>query len=236
MMKITYIQHSGFMAELDRHVLVFDYYKGRLPDFNRDKQMVVFASHGHYDHFQNCIFDWAFEFPDIRYVLSSDIRAGIPSSLSEEKVFSIRAGRRESIGGEEDMTVRTFHSTDLGVAFIVETEGKRLYHAGDLNWWHWEEETDRYNMLMKRAYQREINKMQGLHIDAAFVPLDPRLGEQYYWGMDYFMRHTDTDIVFPMHMQGDYGLYDRLMKEDSSAGYRDKVAHITREGQEFILD
>ena len=30
-MKITYLYHSGFAVELDRHVLVFDYYKGKLP-------------------------------------------------------------------------------------------------------------------------------------------------------------------------------------------------------------
>lgn len=235
MMNVTYIQHSGFLVELDRHVLVFDYYKGKLPDFNRKKQMVVFASHGHYDHFQSCIFDWISAFPNIRYVLSSDIKVTLPSSFPEERVLSIRAGRRECTGGEDGLTVRTFHSTDLGVAFMVEAEGKRIYHAGDLNWWHWEEETERYNMLMKKAYQREINKMEGLHIDAAFVPLDPRLGEQYYWGLDYFMRHTDTEIVFPMHMQEQYDLYDRLIKQDASRDYRDRVAHITSPGQTFVL-
>ena len=50
------------------------------------------------------------------------------------------------------------------------------------------------------------------------------------------MRHTDTDIVFPMHMQGQYGLYERLMEEKTSAGYRDRVAHITGEGQVFTFD
>ena len=50
------------------------------------------------------------------------------------------------------------------------------------------------------------------------------------------MRHTETDIVFPMHMQGQYGLYERLMEEDSAAGYRDREAHITGEGQVFTFD
>ena len=36
-------------------------------------------------------------------------------------------------------------------------------------------------------------------IDIAFVPVDPRLGEQYCWGLDCFMKRTETKVVFPMH-------------------------------------
>ena len=30
-MKITYLEHSGYMAEVEGRILVFDYYKGTLP-------------------------------------------------------------------------------------------------------------------------------------------------------------------------------------------------------------
>ncbi len=33
--------------------------------------------------------------------------------------------------------IRTLRSTDEGVAFVVHYAGKTIYHAGDLNWWHW---------------------------------------------------------------------------------------------------
>ncbi|MCR4739460.1 MAG: hypothetical protein K5886_04275 [Lachnospiraceae bacterium] len=33
---------------------------------------------------------------------------------------------------ENDITVNLLNSTDLGVAFLVRTEGKTFYHAGDL--------------------------------------------------------------------------------------------------------
>ena len=237
MMKITYIQHSGFAVELADKVLIFDYYKGELPSFESDRDVYVFVSHRHYDHFQRSIFQWAEEFPRITYILSGDVKEAVPSSAPKEKIHFVGSGERLRIGdGEGTFLVETLRSTDEGVAFVVETEGRTIYHAGDLNWWHWEEETDRYNQLMKKAYQKEIGKLEGLHIDAAFVPLDPRLGKEYYWGLDWFMRHTDTDIVFPMHMQGQYGLYERLMEEKTSAGYRDRVAHITGEGQVFIFD
>ncbi len=65
--------------------------------------------------------------------------------------------------------IRTLRSTDEGVAFLVEYDGRILYHAGDLNWWHWEEESKAYNTMMRRNYQHEINKLHGVRIDVAFV-------------------------------------------------------------------
>ena len=36
-MKITYIHHSSFCVELENSILLFDYFKGELPEFNKDK-------------------------------------------------------------------------------------------------------------------------------------------------------------------------------------------------------
>ena len=55
-MKITYIHHSSFCVELENSILLFDYFKGELPEFNKDKKLYVFASHFHQDHFDKCIF------------------------------------------------------------------------------------------------------------------------------------------------------------------------------------
>ena len=35
-----------------------------------------------------------------------------------------------------DCRITTFESTDIGVAYLVEIDGRLIYHAGDLNWWH----------------------------------------------------------------------------------------------------
>ena len=235
-MKVTYIQHSGFAVELGKKVLIFDYYRGELPAFGRDRDVYVFVSHRHYDHYQRSIFRWSEGLPRITYILSGDVKEAVPSYAPKGDILFVGPGESLRIGeGEGALFIETLESTDEGVAFVVKAEGRTIYHAGDLNWWHWEEGADRYNQLMKEDYQREIGKLEGLHIDAAFVPLDPRLGKEYYWGLDWFMRHTDTDIVFPMHMQGQYGLCDRLM-EETTAGYRDRVARITGEGQVFIFD
>ena len=98
-----------------------------------------------------------------------------------------------------------------------------------------QEESRAYNEMLKRNYQYEIGKMEGQAIDVAFVPLDPRQEEQYYWGMEYFMKHTDTKGVFPMHMWGHYEVWERLMENPEASSYRDKVMRITKAPQEFEI-
>lgn len=184
-MKIMYLDHSGFAVEYKKYVLIFDWYKGKLPEFDSEKEIYVFSSHSHYDHFDRKIFELENIYSNVRYVLSADItEKPVPS-----KVWFVIADKEYRIG---NLKVQTLHSTDAGVAFLVYVDDRIIYHAGDLNWWHWEEESEYYNEQMRMDYQKEIHKLKNIRIDVAFVPLDPRQEEQYYWGLDYFMKHTDT--------------------------------------------
>lgn len=231
-MKITYLDHSGFAVDLGDKLLIFDYYRGELPAGTSDRKLYVFSSHAHYDHFQKKIFTWSRD-RDVTYILSKDIRKNAAAKNAPgEGVYYLAPRQELTLDG---LSVRTLRSTDTGVAFLVETEGKTIYHAGDLNWWHWEEESRVYNEMMKRNYRYEIGKIEGQAIDVAFVPLDPRQEEQYYWGMDYFMKHTDTKVVFPMHMWGHYEVWERLMENPEASSYRDKVMRITKAPQEFEI-
>lgn len=231
-MKITYLDHSGFAVDLGDKLLIFDYYRGELPAGTSDRKLYVFSSHAHYDHFQKKIFTWSRD-RDVTYILSKDIRKNAAAKNAPgEGVYYLAPRQELTLDG---LSVRTLRSTDAGVAFLVKTEGKTIYHAGDLNWWHWEEESRVYNEMMKRNYRYEIGKIEGQAIDVAFVPLDPRQEEQYYWGMDYFMKHTDTKVVFPMHMWGHYEVWERLMENPEASSYRDKVMRITKAPQEFEI-
>ena len=230
-MKITFIYHSSFAVELENCVLVFDYYgEGQLPTIPENKKIYFLNSHAHPDHFKREILELKSEYPTAEYILSRDIRF-----REEERktwIHSVRANMEYEIG---QLKVRTLKSTDVGVAFVVETEGKRIYHAGDLNWWHWEEEDDAYNRMMRGDYQKEIETLTGEKIDLAFVVLDPRQEEQFYWGFDWYMRHTDTKIVFPMHMWKQYEVQDRLIGMEVSEPYREKIMRIREKGQVFEL-
>ena len=133
MMKVTYLGHSGFLVETDDAYFLFDYYKGTVPELDSSKKMFVFVSHGHYDHYSKRIYEFRKEFEEIYYILSWDVPAG------SEKVYHLRPGEETEIAG---CSVRTLRSNDEGVAFLVRYHGKTLYHAGDLNWWHWEGEPE----------------------------------------------------------------------------------------------
>ena len=56
-MKITYINHSGFLVETEDCYYVFDYYKGEMLSLDKSKETIVFCSHFHQDHFNPKIFE-----------------------------------------------------------------------------------------------------------------------------------------------------------------------------------
>lgn len=239
-MKVTYIDHSGFSVELNRYVLLFDYFRGALPCWSQEKEILVFASHKHYDHFDFKIFDLMSQYKKIHYFLGSDIRLS-DRYLERNGVDPGVKAALTNLGKHtetqwKDVTIRTLRSTDAGVAFIVEAEGKVIYHAGDLNWWHWEGEDPAWNRQMEKDYKQEIDKLAGQHFDLAFVPLDPRLEQAYDKGLLYFLEQTDADMVFPMHMWGKYDIISRFVKSPQGSRYAGRIADIRRTGQEFVTE
>lgn len=209
-MKITYLEHSGFAIEWDACIWVFDYYRGKIPEWDRKKTMVVFASHAHKDHFVPEIFLKFGDFQEVKYVLSSDIRRKVKKMQTldavEKKIHYMSPGDQwEMVPGEtKRMTVTALDSTDCGVAFLIEYCQRKIFHAGDLNCWVWEEDTKAERNSMTARYQREIDRLSNQKTDCAFLPLDYRLGEAYDMGIRYFLEHVTVSHLFPMHLWGRY--------------------------------
>lgn len=231
-MKVTYISHSGFLVELEKHVLLFDYFRGVIPEFPKDKEFLVFASHRHYDHFVKEIFALKEQCENIHYILSSDTQTAAEKLLKDperkKRITFIDPDRKIQVG---ETTIQTLRSTDEGVAFVAECEGMKVYHAGDLNWWHWEGESEGFNEKMKEAYLKELKKLQNISLDLAFIPVDPRLGKQYYYGIDAFARMVDVKKLVPMHFWGEYSVCEALYHQPETKEYRDKIYKISREGE-----
>lgn len=231
-MKVTYIHHSAFLVETESACMLFDYFQGTLPKLPEEKPLYVFASHRHPDHFSKIIFDLAAGHENIRFLLSFDIwTKRVPEELKERTVF-LKPGEQYEDG---NLRVEAFRSTDEGVAFWCHVDGLELYHAGDLNHWYWDGEEEEWNRDMTAAYRSEIEKMKGRTADAAFLPLDPRLGEYFYLGIDDFMKVVDAKRIFPMHFWGEYDVAARLKALPYSAAYRERIVEIEREGQEFEI-
>ncbi len=231
-MKITYIHHSAFLVETESASLLFDYFEGELPAIPADKPLYVFASHCHGDHFSEVVFELAKENEKIHYILSSDIwMKRVPEEL-EEKTVSIKPyGTWE----DEILKVETFKSTDEGVAFWCKIDGTEIYHAGDLNHWYWEGEDEQWNKDMTKAYRAEVEKMRGRKADVAFLPLDPRLEQWFYLGIDDFMKAIEADVIVPMHFWGQFDVAQRLKALACSEAYRDRIVEIDSCGQSFTF-
>lgn len=216
-MKVTYLKHSGFMVESRNYIYLFDYIGGNIDKaIKSDKKIYVMVSHIHDDHFSKIIFDIATKHDNVTYVLSYDVvkkikKNAILSKMTEQlNIIRVQAHEKYKI---DDIVVETLKSTDEGVAFIVSEKDGTIYHAGDLNWWHWDGEPKSWNRNMEVNFKREIDSMKGRKIDIAFVPLDPRQEEAYYMGMDYFIKNVGANEIYPMHFWGEPRIIYRYKSE-----------------------
>ena len=225
-MKVTYLYHSGFAIEDEQALYVFDYYKGELPVIAKEKQMYVFVSHRHKDHYNSEIFDWEKEHPNILYILSDDVEAEpAPNRIFVKPEQKIRTG---------ELKVETLRSTDEGVAFLVTCKDKRIYHAGDLNWWHWEGEDPAWNRNMEVDFKRFSEPLRGRRIDLAMLPLDPRLGADGFRGPRSFLELADIRRFLPMHQWGDFAFTEQFLA--ACPQFRDRTVPVVRQGQQFTWE
>ena len=232
-MNITFLYHSSFLVELSGCTLLLDWYGGPVPDYDRSKPLYVFTSHHHGDHYAPEIFA-QLGMDNVWYVLANCIRLSAKRKaalgIDDSHVFRLAAGRHLSLGG---LDIQTYRSTDAGVAFLVEVEGKTIFHAGDLHWWHWAEEDAAWNQAMERDFKKECAKLQGKPVDVGFFVLDPRQEGEFWWGFDWWMRIMEVKHAFPMHSWEDYTLVQTFRTLPCSALYRDRVVEVSGKGQVF---
>ena len=212
-MKIYYLYNSGFTIELGADALIVDYCGGKLDRPWRTPvpndpagygDIYALASHAHGDHYSAKIFDWLSERGDIRYILSDDIKAPGPAlkktTGSGRPAAFIGEGERLRSG---NLDIRAYGSTDQGVSFHITAEdGTSLFHAGDLNYWHWRDESTPDEI--EEALSLFTDKLSAIKkgigkLDVAFFPVDPRLGSDYYRGAVMFCEALKPALLVPMH-------------------------------------
>ena len=234
-MTITYIHHSGFLVETADQYYLFDYYKGDLPPLKTDKPILVFASHNHQDHYNPEIFGILQELgmQHITAVLGKDIppkkypqnantyntnplnanALNVNTLNTNSRIEVIKAYAHRTYELPCNTRVQTLLSTDAGVAFLVMCPEGTIYHAGDLNDWVWEEETEQYNKQITGSYRHEIDLLKDISVDVAFIPLDPRQEKAYAKGMLYFLRKVKVTRIYPMHYWEQPDIIQRFLEE-----------------------
>ncbi|MCL2812552.1 MAG: MBL fold metallo-hydrolase [Clostridia bacterium] len=225
---VTYLYHSAFSVELNDVLLVFDYAPGSHGTLNREalakyRQVVVLVSHSHGDHFDPVIFDWA-EAGRVHYVLGFDISTQWPGRR-------LKPGEGTTVG---DVSVKAYDSTDLGVSFLVKLGDYTVFHAGDLNLWHWREvSTLREIEQAERDFHAAVKPLQGKEIDLAFFPVDPRQGSLYDAGANFFVMEVKPRVLIPMHWQERVDVANEYVRKNRTR--RVEMVALTQPGDTVVI-
>lgn len=204
MMTVTYYHHSGFSVASGDVLLVFDYWRGkqvRIPDalgitpeiLARFNEVYVFISHEHEDHYDSVVYTWD-QYAPVTYVIADCL---------PEKARGHRMKKGSELTLSDRVQVKAYGSTDSGVSFRVTLDGMHFFHAGDLNFWHWREVSNaRQIQEADEDFRGEMADIQGVDIDVAFFPVDPRMGLLFDAGANYFMLTAKPRLLLPMHFWG----------------------------------
>mgnify|MGYP000439020738 CR=1 FL=1 len=234
---VQYLYHSGFALELDQYFIIFDYYKS-YPEsikesiknrISRCRYPIVLASHSHYDHFNPEIFQWKEYNPNITYILSDDINDVQSSRAGGFNLIYMRPYEKKEVN---NAVISTYGSTDLGVSFAIDINGLRIFHAGDLNWWHWADESTEEELAEEEdKFKTEVSKIDIKTFDIMFFPVDPRLGEYYWLGGAYMLENFHPGLFVPMHFADNTGVTGKFAERMTGLGVQ--IAVIDHAGQVF---
>lgn len=233
-MKIRYIGHSGFILDENSYAIMIDCcgLTADSPDVIActGKRLYILASHIHGDHFDRNILN--FGGAQTRWILSQDIRKKVHD---RQEIYYLAKGGEYR---DELIRVKAYGSTDAGISFYIEAGGHKIFHAGDLNNWHWnEEETPADAAKNERAFLDELSLITreispdkrsdsqraapgGAVLDAAMFPVDPRLGKDYKRGAEQFLDSIKTGLFIPMHFWDNYGAARAFGPQAESRGSR----------------
>ena len=223
-MKLTYLGHSGMRIRGERTSLIFDYYTGANPlkadgGIPPEHQLYVFISHSHHDHCNPAVAGYRAVHPNTLLIAAEEARFRLRRFGADDDLITLRMGERYE---DAHIKVWAFGSTDLGVSFLVQCEDKLIFHAGDLNDWHWREDPEtspmrsaRYTAHFEKELQRiaQAAPLKTRRLDLAMFPIDPRLGTEFGDGAAKFLKTMHPKVFAPMHFWDDYGLQERFLQQ-----------------------
>ncbi len=207
--KITYVYHSCFVQEYKGKTLLFDPPgSGFLPnglwdlveEVVRDRDLYVFISHGHGDHYNPKVFE--VEAKEVHYIVPDDIHY-------HEKAVVLSDGDIRKVG---DLHVRTFKSNDQGLAYLIKADGCITYFGGDLAKWDWPEWSEKEREEHVGVFHDTLEQLRGLDVDVAYSNMDKRL--ESWAGPQEFIREIKPKYFVPIHTFGNEEWIDDLINSD----------------------
>lgn len=230
-----YLGHSGFFLELESATLIFDWYQGNIPPIRGEKPVYIFASNIQQDHFRPEIFSAVEQLPHAEIFIGYDYSIpevdtfldSLPEKIHDH--VSCFDGEQRLYTENGEVLVSSITATESGVAFIVEIDGKTIFHAGTLylnqtateedynNWYEkMKAEHPDLNIADYKAYlehcEDEFGKcterIEGRTFDYAMLPLEPKHGDIGERTIKRYMQVADYKTWSPMQLHGMYEIVD----------------------------
>ena len=201
-MELMYIYHSGFVISTSSCNIIIDYYKDPaniIPSILKqtEKKLYVLCSHFHADHYNPDILFWKNVRQDIVYVFSNDIKKH--KKIVDHSIHFLKKG---DIYTDGILRIVAFGSTDIGISFLIYHDNYTIFHAGDLNNWHWKDESTPQEVAEAEGnYLKELDIIakETSVMDLVMFPVDPRLGTDFMRGAQQFIDRIKTSVFVPMH-------------------------------------
>lgn len=189
MMTCEYIAHSGYIFETSKHILFFDVASGTIPThyLNSNKEKTFFVSHHHCNHFNRNIALF-----DMRFIASLDVPL--------KHVNNVFFVKNKDMIITHDLSITVFDSTDEGVSYLVDTKEGIIFHAGDYNDWHWNQEVSSEDSeLSQLQFKSILQDIKHHPIDVACFPCDQRMGPDFDRGPLEFIKECKPKVFCAMH-------------------------------------
>lgn len=215
MRQLYFIRHSSFLYIGECSMCLFDFWgfpskdqAANLADLlavmekYRDKRLYIFCTHSHSDHYSPIVHTLFGNHPGgTVYIFHEELRESTPIEYQDQVIFL----DTYAVFQDDILKVKAYGSTDLGGSFYIEEAGFTLFHAGDLNNWHWNEEaSEEYVAQYESEWHKELSVIADdrMRADLVMFPTDLRLGRDYLKGLEEFLEVVPTKFLAPMHLNG----------------------------------
>jgi hypothetical protein len=224
---------NGWAAEIGNRILIFDYVEttdpnppsseesknlqsGYInPEEILEKEVFVFVTHSHEDHYNPMIHAWENSIADITYVF------GWAEGENPDHHYMIGPRLQGEFGSVKVYTINSYHAGVPEVAFLVDVDGIMIYHNGDY----------------MGSYLDDFNYLSSIsnHIDVAFVIGWPFENHQQFQQALLLTNLFSPNYMFASCREGDEIKCHQFANLLGEHGVSSRVEYAEKRGEKIII-
>ncbi len=223
-MEAVYIAHSCFLIVTGEYSLLFDYpsynFLGELSykadeivrRYSINRKLFILFSHSHYDHFNPEIIG-----KDLGSIETYTIVSVDTGYRSQNNILVVEPRKTYRF---KDLVIKTYRSTDQGVAYLVNIGDKSVFHSGDYAKWLWPTLPEEIRFEVEKVFWEELTIIMREKIHVAFIVAEPELPG--WGGAEDFILHIRPRYAIPIHLWGN-SLLSEKFKEELQGKYPETI-------------